>query len=117
MNAQAAAALERAQRIRIARAATRRELATLGRGFPARQRCAELLESPPAHLATIRVTDLIAYCHGMGPTNAEWIVRRHRIGLMRVVGQLTDRQRQAIAADLRGELQQIELGGAGGRAA
>lgn len=103
-------ALRRANEVRLARAATRRELRTSPTAEAARRRCAELLEHPPAHLATTNVVDLLAYCHRMGPTLARQVLRRHRVGEHRVVGQLTDRQREALARDLRGELDhQAEL--------
>lgn len=100
---QHAQAFARGQELRFERLAVKRavkERRSLPAGCAA---VAALLDDPPQCLATLEVRDLLGWIHRAGVRRAERWVRRAGIVGARQVKELTARQRQALAADLRGE--------------
>jgi hypothetical protein len=95
-------ALEQANEIRLARSRLRHELHGLG-PYRAPARLAQLLEDPPGWLAGEPVGRLLLRLPKWGRRRMLRLLAHHRVGELRTVGELTVRQRHALAADLRGE--------------
>lgn len=100
-----AAALRRANEIRLRRAALLGgggRFASASRKIPA-SRTAELIEDPPEELLNMRIDLLLARTIRYRSARATELLRREKVTETRLVGELTERQRKAIAARLRGE--------------
>jgi len=101
-------ALQIAQRVRLARAAQKRRLATARDGDAARLLAAELVADPPAELATITVRELLLSCRRMGERHVSALLVLARLRGTEQVGDdglrhgaLTPRQRDVLADVLR----------------
>lgn len=94
-------ALTRANEVRLQRAETKHWISDAPSGARSRARCAELLEAPPPHVATMPIFDVLVAVRRVGPAQAVAILRRHSISELRIVGALTDRQCRELARELR----------------
>jgi hypothetical protein len=83
-------ALERANEIRSARAALKREIHEHPSGL------LKVLRTPPEWLRAERVGRLLRYAPGLGPQRTRNILASIPVGEMRTVGNLTDRERAAL---------------------
>lgn len=98
--AQRDAALEKANRIRIAQAKLKRNLKTASRPEAWAQIIDEL-EQPSEVVARMYVIDLLKSCHRIGDTKAHRLLRLADVSPRRRVGGLSDRQRTNLADQLR----------------
>jgi len=89
------AALERANEIRFARAALKREIKA------GTASVADLVADPPAYLASMKVLDLMVAQPYMGPTRALPLLEAATVSPRKTVGGLSRRQREELAALLR----------------
>ena len=96
MSAQSLEALERANHVRLRRAAIRREIADGQRAV------ADVLADVPPEMATMSVLNLLCAQHRWGGSRAQRVLRATGIAGHRPVGALTDRQRDALIARLQG---------------
>lgn len=94
-------ALSRANQVRFARASTKRWIATAPTRVESRERAVEVLLDPPEHMLTLEAHALICTIARVGSGLATRICGELRIGLLRTVGDLTERQRKALAEHLR----------------
>lgn len=101
--AQAQRALRRANLVRLERTTYRNELRTAESLSVARARAAELILDPPDCLATMRVAQLLMCCRSMGRALTLKTLRRVELSEFKTIGALTERQRQVLAEELRGE--------------
>lgn len=90
------------QAIRLERAARRRDVAARRPQQASREAVAAILTDPPPCVATLEVRLLLTWAHRTGNHHAERWARRAGISGLRQIGELTTRQREALAADLRG---------------
>lgn len=93
-------ALQRAQRIRLARSALRSNIAPLTR-IDGLNRVAGLLLYPPESIETLPIAELLCWARNVGRTQARGILRSAdpigmTIGEKRRVGDLSQRQRTAL---------------------
>lgn len=101
-------ALEGANAKRRRRAALLGELRAIKDPAAARERCAQLLEDLPEELVSspssrgFFIEDLLVCCHRVGRYQAAWLARRAEVSPRRLVGDLTERERDALAGELRG---------------
>jgi hypothetical protein len=110
-------ALAKANRVRLAGAALRRELKRLSYG-ESRARVASLLESPPAPVLSLRLGHLLRACPGLGPVGASRIARRAGVrpgAETMAVRRLVGRERMRLAAALRHQAKRYEAAGAAAR--
>ena len=84
-------ALEKANRCRLAHAAVKRRVKSGGLTV------AEVLTDPDPDLYGLLVFDLLCAQHRWGRRRAVELMWRLRIGERRVIGELTERQRQTLA--------------------
>lgn len=89
--AQRDAALERATRIRLARAALRQAIAAGTRSV------GDVLRDPPEEALTMPIGELLAAQHQWGAKRAARLLAPLRIHELRKVADLTERQRRMIA--------------------
>jgi hypothetical protein len=90
---QRADALEEANRIRIRRAALKREIGDS-------HDLESLLDAPPEWLLTARVYDFLRAIPGWGRTKAQKTMNLNSVSLVKTFGGLTDRQRHALIQSL-----------------
>jgi hypothetical protein len=95
-------ALTLANEIRFRRADIKRELLTLPDGPSAARRAADLLMDPPDFLLGMDVAALIGSCRRFGPARVGRVLRMAQVSGLRKVRDLTERQRDALVATLRG---------------
>lgn len=104
-NPQRMAALQRANDIRMDRAALRRsiEVMTPADGM---RRLAELICDPPACMQNAKVSAVLSWPRRQGPRTVDQQLQRLRIAQRHNarVEELTDRQRRLLAAVLTGDL-------------
>lgn len=105
--AQHEVALKEANRIRVARARLKADLAAKPNAPAARNAAARLLENPGHDLATMTVFELLCACRGQGPHKARRLLFTRQIPERKHVGELTSRQ----AHDLAGALRRPKRGG------
>lgn len=92
-------ALARANRIRYARADTKRWLRAAASRAESLERLGELLREPGEHLFGMTVWELAAACRRMGPTAVERLLRQALIHpARRKVGNLTPAERARVLA-------------------
>jgi hypothetical protein len=100
-------ALERANHIRLQRAAVKRHLAEPGDRGQSYARAAALLTRPEpavAHaIAGMPLRALVGACHRAGALTTDKLLTRAHIPLNKTIGQLTDRQRDEICRLLIGD--------------
>lgn len=100
------AALQQANRVRLARAALHNKVAELGR-YDGARRVAGLLLDPPEDLGSLTIFDLLCWIHRVGRAQARGILRSaDPVGVIRErkqVRDLTRRQREALAQFLHRE--------------
>lgn len=89
--AQAAAALQRANHVRLARAQIKRDVAV------GKLDVRDLLEDPPAECLNMKATDLLEALPRWGEKRAGCAVRQVGASEARTLGRLTPRQRAEIA--------------------
>lgn len=87
-------ALEFANRIRLARAQMKRDI------HDGELAAVDVLRDPPEHAVSMRVYDLLCSQHRWGRARARRVLLAAGVSEARRVGQLTDRQREAVAAML-----------------
>jgi hypothetical protein len=93
-------ALAKANAIRFARAAMKRDIAA--RGYTNGHRhAADLIEAPPPFAETMKLVDLMKAIYHSQPTTRSHILQRLNCSADRRIGELTDRQRQLAARELR----------------
>jgi hypothetical protein len=90
-------ALARANRIRLARAALKRSI------NDGESTVSEVLTSVPSEAASMTVADLLACQRRWGVTRCRRFLAASRISETRVVGTLTERQRNELIDRLAGE--------------
>lgn len=81
------AALRRANEVRVARARLKQDLRE------ARVRIEQILASPPEHVSTAPVVDLLVAVPKIGPVKAARLLSTARVSQSKTVGGLSDRQR------------------------
>jgi hypothetical protein len=89
--------LDRANEIRTARAALKRELAS------GTVKIEDVLAQPPAFATTAKVSDLLRATPGFGPVRATRVLARCQIPPAKTAAALSERQRVALIALLRTE--------------
>lgn len=87
-------ALERANRVRVARAEVKRRM----KRFDAL--VTDLVSDPPPELESMKVFDLLIATPKIGRVKAKEILRREAISPSKTVGGLSERQRDALASVL-----------------
>lgn len=100
-------ALDRANEVRLARAAVKNELRAVDR-IDARIRAAELIADPPPELAAMRVADLLSVIRRTGRATVLGLLRHAEIPELTKIGQrdvpdygsLTERQRVLLCGSL-----------------
>lgn len=95
---QRTAALKRANLIRVARADLKKNLKTGAANV------IDVLRDPPSELATMKVFDLIAALPKKGDVKAARLLNVNLISHRKTVGGLSDRQREALIAELEGQV-------------
>lgn len=93
---QAAEALSRAQTVRLARLALRREIKA------GNTTVAEILREPIPDEIGGWIFELVRSTRHWGRERTVRLLRAHRIGELRKLSELTERQRLALADDLEG---------------
>ena len=83
-------ALGRANEVRIARAKLKQDLRT------GNVRIEEVLGSPPEHISTAPVLELLIAVPKIGPVKAGRLLTAARVSPSKTVGQLSDRQRNCL---------------------
>lgn len=96
-------ALARANRVRLARAALKRRIASDEVG------ASEVLLECPWEVESMTVADLLACQRRWGETRCRRFLAGSRISEMRTVGTLTERQRNELASRLGGSTAKTEL--------
>jgi len=86
-----------ANQTRTARAALKSELAT------GRAQIEDVLRHPPAFAMTAKVSDLLLAVPGYGPARASRVLARCQIPYAKRAADLSERQRVALIALLRGK--------------
>ena len=95
-------ALQRANRVRMARCAQKRRLRALD--VPeARERAASLLLDPPAELLGMTIGDFLDAVPRLGPSQIAPALARRRISESRTLESLTFRQQLELAGALRAD--------------
>jgi hypothetical protein len=94
--AQRQSALERANAIRVQRAALKRDLKA------GERRLADVLAKPADWVLTAKVHDLLVCVPGIGAVKANRILQQCRVSGSKTVGGLSDRQRSELVQTLRG---------------
>ena len=110
-------ALAKANRVRLAGAALRRELKALSYG-ESRARVASLLESPPPAVLSLRLGHLLRACPRLGPVGASRIARSAGVrpgAETMAVRRLIGRERMRLAAALRHQARRYEASRAAAR--
>ena len=110
-------ALAKANQVRLAGAALRRELKRLSYE-ESRARVASLLESPPPPVLSLRLGHLLRACPRMGPVGASKIARSAGIrpgAETMAVRRLVGRERMRLATALRQQAEHYEAGRAAAR--
>lgn len=92
-------ALRRANVVRRRRKELKLELADLG-GAAARERCVELLSAPPPEAVSMAVGKLVGACPGVGASRLRRYLMVAGVRPFAAIGDLTERQRAALAAML-----------------
>ena len=95
---QALEALSYGQEIRLARTAIKREVASGATDL------ADVLDAPPVCMGSAPIVQVLTWQHRWGADRASRLLRRVRIPEMRLVRDLSDRQRRLLVSALRGEL-------------
>jgi hypothetical protein len=93
-------ALALANRIRMGRAALKREMRALPRAQSCRM-AADLVAEMPEIVASMLALELLRPVKGIGSDTAPRILKKCGIGLSRTLESLTTRQRQALESALR----------------
>lgn len=88
------AALHRANAVRTSRAELKREI----HARPAR--IIDVIADPPAWLLTAKVYEILLAIPRLGHIRTRKVLNRHTISLVKTVGGLSDRQRQALIAEM-----------------
>jgi len=91
------AALQRANAVRMARAATKRVLQAELDAERSRSLGALLLRAPAPELRTMPVLDLLLSCRGVGTAKAKRLLREARVSERRRLEQLTEREQAAVS--------------------
>lgn len=89
--AQRKQALERGNRIRLARANLKRQVKAGIVDVP------ELILNPPDYVQTMKVADLLGAMRGYGPTKVNKLLVRTRLSPKKTLGGMTTRQRSELA--------------------
>jgi hypothetical protein len=90
-------ALERANRVRLARAELKRQVAD------GELSAAEVVLDCPWEAESMAIADLLASQHRWGRTRCRRFLASVPLSETKTIGSMTERQRQALAAQLRGE--------------
>jgi hypothetical protein len=90
-------ALSQANRVRLARAELKREIASGTRAV------ADVIEDCPWEAASMTVADLLASQHRWGRTRCRRFLNSVSLTETKTVGTLTERQRRAVVAKLAGD--------------
>jgi hypothetical protein len=90
-------ALADANRVRLARAATKQDIAD------GETTVAAILADPPEHVATMTIYNLLRAQHGWAGSRTRRLLKRVNIGEHRAVGALTERQRGELVDHLAPE--------------
>jgi hypothetical protein len=90
-------ALERANRVRLARAELKRQVAE------GELAAAEVVLDCPWEAESMRIADLLTSQHRWGRTRCRRFLAGLGISENKPIGSMTERQRQALATGLRGE--------------
>ena len=90
-------ALSQANRVRLARAELKRQIADGHRTV------AEVVQACPWEAASMSIADLLMSQHRWGRTRCRRFLSSIPMSETKTVGSMTDRQRQALAARLSGE--------------
>ena len=101
MESQPLRALRRGNELRLRRAAVKREIASVPTTHGSRACAARHLEDPEDALLGMAVSELLEACRRNGRLTMLRLLRNQRIGELRKIGELTDRQRLALARELR----------------
>jgi len=88
-------ALERANRVRIVRAAVKREIATGATS------AAEAILSGAPEIQTMAVIDLLLSQRGWGRARCRWLLMGVPLAENKTIGSMTDRQQRLVVAMLR----------------
>jgi hypothetical protein len=96
-------ALERANEIRLARAALREQVRAIKDLKASRLEAAGIVAAPPEFAAGMSVASLLCACHRTGPAYVATLMRRASVGQGRQLGELTDRERRALRVGLGAE--------------
>jgi hypothetical protein len=91
-------ALERANRVRLARAELKRQVAE------GELTAAEVVLSCPWEAASMEIGDLLMSQHRWGRTRSHRFLGSMRMSETKTIGSMTERQRNELAARLSGEL-------------
>ena len=94
-------ALENANAIRLARAQITRDIHAAGLQ-ESRLAAVEVLLDPPGCCESMAVYDLLRACQRVGRGHAARMCARARVPERKPLGELTERQRDAVAKRLRG---------------
>lgn len=89
-------ALERANKIRLARSNLKREIRS------GEASVIDVIANPPAYAASMRVVDLIRAQHGWGEAKSRLLLGSMYLSPLKHVGELTVRQRNELVARLGG---------------
>lgn len=89
-------ALEKANKVRTARARIRRDLYVLPKN-EGRIRAAELVCQPPRPIEGMTVVMLLGTIRGVGPSQVKAWLRKLSLTDLKIIGQLTERQRREVA--------------------
>lgn len=100
MNAQTAAALDRANAVRLQRTARKREIEVLSMDEGARVVAGILEHPPPDYLASLGVAALLLWIYRVGPSAARTCTSRLGLPELKRLDTLTVRQRESLRAVL-----------------
>jgi hypothetical protein len=90
-------ALDRANRVRLARAELKREIADGSRTV------ADVIRECPWESESMTISDLLMSQHRWGRTRCRRFLAQIPMSETKTIGSMTDRQRQALAASLAGD--------------
>ena len=98
-------ALDRANRVRLARAELKREIADGTRSV------ADVVTERPWESESMSITDLLMSQHRWGHTRCRRFLAQMPMSETKTIGSMTDRQRSQLAARLKGEVVVDPFGG------
>lgn len=102
------AALDQANAMRLDRCRLHGEISALS-FEQGRARLAALVTTPPDSVLGMRVVDLLDWAPRIGVFHAQRFMRASRVPLGRTVEHITPRQREALAACLKGDIETVQI--------